>query len=96
MSEFRLAPAAEEDLEGIWLYSYREWGLEQANQYVDAMTLAFAEMAQAPESFPACNHIRHSYRRRHLGRHVVYFQVTSYGIAIIRILHDAMDAQRHL
>jgi plasmid stabilization system protein ParE len=29
-------------------------------------------------------------------RHMIYFRVTDYGIAVIRILHDRMDAPRHL
>ena len=29
-------------------------------------------------------------------RHMIYFRVTPYGIAIIRILHDRMDASRQL
>ncbi|WP_207901287.1 hypothetical protein [Sphingomonas sp. PP-CC-3A-396] len=29
-------------------------------------------------------------------QHVIYFRSTSYGIAVIRILHQRMDAGRHL
>jgi plasmid stabilization system protein ParE len=28
--------------------------------------------------------------------YTVYFRVTDYGIAVIRVLHDRMDAPRHL
>jgi toxin ParE1/3/4 len=31
MAEYRLAPAAERDLEAIWTYSRNQWGAEQAN-----------------------------------------------------------------
>jgi len=27
---------------------------------------------------------------------MIYFRVTDYGIAVIRVLHDRMDAPRHL
>ena len=30
------------------------------------------------------------------GRHAIYFRITAYGIAVVRVLHDRMDAQRHL
>jgi len=36
MAEYRLSPAAERDLEGIWKYTRRECGLEQAERYTDA------------------------------------------------------------
>jgi toxin ParE1/3/4 len=95
MAEYRLSPAAERDLEGTWKYTREEWGLEQAERYIDLLTAAFQVLADAPKSAPACDHIRPGYRRRNAGRHMIYFRVTDYGIAIIRVLHDRMDALQH-
>jgi toxin ParE1/3/4 len=53
-------------------------------------------LAEAPKSAPACDHIRPGYRRRNIKRHMIYFRITEYGIAIIRILHEQMDAPHHL
>nr|WP_245192185.1 type II toxin-antitoxin system RelE/ParE family toxin [Herbaspirillum sp. 3C11] len=39
MAEYRLAPAAERDLEAIWTYTRMKWGTEQADRYTDIMTL---------------------------------------------------------
>jgi toxin ParE1/3/4 len=64
MAEFRLSPAAERDLEGIWKYTRDEWGLEQAERYVDMLTTTCQALAQSPMSAPACEHIRKGYRRR--------------------------------
>jgi toxin ParE1/3/4 len=64
MAEYRLSPAAERDLEGIWKYTRREWGLEQAERYTDLLTAAFQVLSEAPKSAPACDHIRPGYRRR--------------------------------
>ncbi len=96
MAEYRLTPAAEHDLEAIWIYSARQWGVEQANRYADFLAAAFAELAQSPTSAPACDHIRPGYRRRSVERHMIYFRMTNYGIAVVRILHERMDAPRHL
>jgi len=96
MAEYRLTPVAEHDLETIWIYTLRQWGTEQANRYIDILTDAFAELARSPKAAPACDYIRPGYRRWSIERHVIYFRVTSYGIAIVRILHDRMDASRHL
>lgn len=96
MAEYRLTPAAERDLEAIWLYTHQQWGADQADHYTDIMTTAFAELAQSPKSAQACDHIRPGYRRKSVGRHLIYFRITVYGIAIIRLLHDRMDAARHL
>lgn len=96
MAEYRLAPAAERDLETIWTYTFQRWGVGQANRYTDILTAAFAELAQSPKAAPACDHIRPGYRRRSVERRMIYFRITAYGVAIIRILHDRMDAPRHL
>ena len=37
MAEYRLSPAAERDLEEIWKYTRKEWGLEQAERYIDLL-----------------------------------------------------------
>ena len=96
MAEYRLTPAAERDLETIWTHTLLRWGAEQANRYTDILTAAFAELAQSPRTAPACDQIRPGYRRRSVERHMIYFRITTYGIAIIRILHDRMDAPRYL
>jgi toxin ParE1/3/4 len=96
MAEYRLSPAAENDLENIWLYTRRQWNLQQANRYVDLLSAAFAELTSSPMTAPACDHIRPGYRRFHVERHMIYFRIAPYGIAVVRILHDRMDAPRHL
>ncbi len=96
MAEYRLTPAAERDLEAIWTYTVQQWGIDQANRYIDFMTAMFAELARSPKTAPTCDHIRPGYRRRSIERHMIYFRTTNYGIAVVRILHDRMDAPRHL
>ncbi|MCX7135668.1 MAG: type II toxin-antitoxin system RelE/ParE family toxin [Proteobacteria bacterium] len=80
--EYRLAPAATRDLEGIWLYTLKEWGIDQ--------------VANNPQLGASCDYIRKGYRRSRVGRHAIYFRITDYGIAVIRVLHDRMDAPRRL
>jgi len=96
MAEYRLTPAAERDLEMVWTHTRQQWGAEQANRYIDILTADFSELAQSPQIAPACDHIRSGYRRRSVERHVIYFRITTYGIAVVRILHDRMNALRHL
>jgi toxin ParE1/3/4 len=96
MAEYRLAPAAERDLEKVWTYTVQHWGLGQANRYIDIISTAFQELAQKPETAPACDHIRVGYRRHSVGRHMIYFKITTYGVVIVRVLHDRMDTFRRL
>jgi len=96
MAEYRLTPAAERDLEAIWTYTVKEWDTKQAMLYIDIITAAFGELAHAPKTAQTCDHIRPGYRRRNVERHMIYFRITAYGVAIIRILHDRMDPPRYL
>lgn len=96
MAEYRLTPAAERDLEAIWVYTVERWGLHQADRYVDLLTAAFETLAQSPKFAPSCDHIRRGYRRHRVERHMVYFQMTPYGISIVRVLHYRMDVSRQL
>ena len=95
-AEYRLTPAAVSDLEAIWLYTLGEWGIEQAHHYIDDLTAAFEQLAKTPQLGAACDHIRRGYRRNGVGRNVIYYRVAEYGITVIRLLHDRMDAPRHL
>jgi toxin ParE1/3/4 len=96
MAEYRLTPAAEQDLETIWTYTRHQWGVEQADQYIDTLTAMFAGLAHSPGISTACDQIRPGCRRRRVERHIIYFRVTIYGIAVVRILHERMAAPLHL
>ena len=96
MAEFRLAPRAQRDLDAIFDYTVSQWGLAQALLYTDLIEAACASLAEAPLQSQDCALIRTRYRRRNVEQRVIYFSQTQYGIAVIRILHQRMDATRHL
>jgi toxin ParE1/3/4 len=96
MAEYRLSPRAQRDLAGIFDYTLGQWGLPQAEHYTDLIESACADLASAPQHAQSCTYIRPGYRRHGVEHHVIYFRVTRYGIAIIRILHQRMEASRHL
>ena len=96
MAEYRLSPRAQRDLDGVFDYTVAHWGLAQAARYIDLIEAACADLAEAPQQAQGCSNIRPGYRRRGVEPHVIYFRPTSYGIAIIRILHQRMDAARYL
>ena len=56
--EYRLSPEARNDLEDIWLYTLEEWGLDQANQYIDKLVEVFQIVAESPKRFMSCDDIR--------------------------------------
>jgi toxin ParE1/3/4 len=94
--EYRLTPAAQRDLDEIFDYTVREWGLEQAIAYTVVIEQACAKLAKAPNLAQDCAHIRAGYRRAAVNRHAICFRMEAYGVAIVRMLHQRMDAPRHL
>ena len=43
------------------------------------------------------SHVRAGDRRTHIGSHIVFFRTDRVGrITIVRVLHEPMDADRHL
>ena len=96
MADYRLSPAAQRDLDDIWDYTNAQWGHDQANRYLLSIKNACQVLAQAPQHAQAIDHIRQGYRRRSVERHIVYFRITNSGIVIVRILHQHMDAMRHI
>jgi toxin ParE1/3/4 len=96
VADYKLSPRAIRDLETIWEYSFEQWGVEQANHYIDKIIAKFEAIASDPMLLPTCDHIRRGYRRGLAERHMIYFRVNAQAIVIIRILHSQMDANQHL
>lgn len=46
MKEIELTPKAEEDLEAIWNYSFRQFGVVQADEYIDRIAAVFDALAR--------------------------------------------------
>lgn len=96
MAEYRLSPRAQHGLEALFDDTVSLWGLAQAMRYTELIEAACLALAAAPYHAPACDHIRPGYRRRAVEQHMIYFRVSGDGIAVIRILHQRMDAPRQL
>lgn len=96
MAECRLTPAALRDLESIWQYTAAHWGVAQAERYIDKLNACFAVLAQSPTVAPACDYIRPGYRRQLVEHHAVYYRMENTMVIVVRVLHERMDAPRHL
>ncbi len=96
MAEFLLTPAALRDVEDIWHYTVEQWGTAQAIHYVDKLNTGFEALAVSPFSGSACDHVRAGYRRQRVEHHVVYYRIEAGVVVVIRVLHERMDAPRHL
>jgi len=88
--------ASIEDLEGIWLYTFQNWSLEQADRYHNLIYKEIEFLAIKPGSGKDCNHIRKGYRSSKIKSHFIFYKYSSSEIEIIRILHENMDIPNRL
>lgn len=97
MSQYRLRPRADRDLADIWRYTATRWDAAQADQYVVTILGAIQALARDSGAAHALPRIWPGYKRAFVGSHAIYFRVQGNSdIEIIRILHQSMDADRHL
>ncbi len=95
-SSYRIRLLAENDLEQIWLYSFHEWGSEQADSYIRLMIGRFSWLAENPQLGKRRDDIKPGYYSFPEWRHVIFYTTTENGIDIIGVLHQRMDIISHL
>jgi toxin ParE1/3/4 len=104
----RLTATAEAYFEEILHWTADQFGAEQARSYAETISAALNELAAGPAVVGAKRRddilkgifTLHVARKGRKGRHFVMFRVGRVPghnvIEVLRLLHDAMDLQRHL
>ena len=87
---------AEQDLLDIWLYTFNEWGEQQADEYLDELNQAIQLLAGQPlmcrerfELTPPVRIDRHAH-------HLVADLALDDGITVVRVLHESMEIDSKL
>ena len=86
MASYRLSPNAADDLERIWFYGLEQWGVVQADRYIEALYQRFSELAEAPRKYPAVNLIREGYRRSVCGRDSIFYRIDGADVEIMAVI----------
>ncbi len=95
---YKLSKQAEIDLENIWLYTFEEWSLEQADYYYDLILDEIEYISTNPKSGKDYNDIRKEYFRSRVKSHFIFYKINlkEEKVEIIRILHQQMDIENRL
>lgn len=91
MREINKQASAEEDLMDIWLFTFNEWGSEQADHYLDSLGSAIEKLRNHPKLGADCSHVKSGYRRLGVLHHKVYYFLTDSSVEIVRVLHERTD-----
>ena len=88
---YKLSPEADRDLEDIFYYTEREFGFNQAIEYLSGFDGLFGKLVNSPELGKEREEIRKGLRSLLKEKHVVFYRILGNRIRIVRILHGSRD-----
>lgn len=87
VAEYRLSPAALNDLDAIWEYSARTWSVGQAEAYIRGLTADMDLMVQHPGIARERTEIRPPVRLYRSGSHLIIYRIEAGWLDVLRIVH---------
>jgi len=93
---YQFTDKAERDLEGIIDYAVQEWGVSQANTYLDGLETRAQLLAENPDIGTARETLFEGLLSFPYESHILYYKKQARGIVIIRVLHQHMDPVKYL
>lgn len=91
-----LRPAAQWDIRSILLFIVQQWGVAQRDVYGEEIARAFESLSANPQIGRARDEVSPGLRSYQVRQHVIYCRIASDSLTVLRILHERMDARRHL
>ena len=95
MNKFTLTPDAEDDLNDIWLYTYKEWGEKQADTYLDKLGATFQNISDGEVISKSHHSINPDLETVHCEHHFIFFLKWEAPV-VIAIFHERMDLMNRL
>ena len=96
MPKYRLTRAADDDITDIYTYTYREFGVAQADTYLESLEAALIRAGNNPELGIRVDHLRPGYRRLVHQEHTIFYKAERGGILVVRVLGPGMSVGRYL
>lgn len=96
MMKIRIRVQAQRDLDAIFDYSIREYGEATATAYPRAIGITLDRLAEHPELGTTRGSLAVSLRSVPVREHRVFYLILKDRVSIVRVLHKAMDVERHV
>ncbi|MDE2882316.1 MAG: type II toxin-antitoxin system RelE/ParE family toxin [Acidobacteriota bacterium] len=96
MAAYRLTRRAAADLDAVFEYTAERFGLVQARSYFQGLHACCERLADGPRLGRSAESLAPGLRRYEFRSHVVFYREESGSIVIVRVLHERMDAPRHV
>ena len=91
LSAYLLTPAAQHDLEDIWLYTAQTWSMAQADRYSDIMEDTFDRLLFMPEMARERTEFDPPVRIHPSAEHLIIYRVEEDQLIILRVLGAGQD-----
>lgn len=96
MADYVLSNKADADLDEIYVYSFHNFGEAKADAYFLSLRDCLQSLAGNPRMGRSIDALHAGLLCHRHARHVIYYLIEDAGIFVVRILHEAMDAPRHI
>ena len=95
--EFRISKKALEDIDAIWMYTRKQWSVNQANRYYRLIYQEIHYICEDLESGKNIDEIKPGYWQAKVKSHLIIYRKGEDGILeIVRVLHQMMDIPNQL
>jgi toxin ParE1/3/4 len=71
--QYHLRSLAQDDLESIWLYTRKQWGVTQADTYLDRLIKRFKWLAENAKMGKSRNDVKKGYYCFLEGMHLIFY-----------------------
>jgi toxin ParE1/3/4 len=97
MVKYRISSKAVEDLDEIWIHTFENWSIEQADRYYNLLIDEIKFISDSPLNGKAVDYIKIGYRVTRVKSHLIFYKESDNNIIeVIRILHKRMDIENRL
>lgn len=91
-----LSPAAQEDLREVYRFGLRHWGANQTAKYLEKLKEHLWTLSEEPHIGRQRPDLFPELRSFPVESHIVFYQVRSPKVEIIRVLHCRQDPNQYL
>lgn len=86
-------PAAEQDLEDIWIYTSQRWSPRQADSYIDGLEATFQTLLSMPEIARERPEYTPPIRIHPSAHHLIIYRLIGADLVVLRVLSGRQDWQ---
>jgi len=96
MPDYFLSARADLDIDNIADYTLENWGEAQAYDYITNLLQCFESLVTQPDLGRSAAEFAPRLKRFNYESHTIFYEPTSKGIFVVRILAQKQDFDRHL